>query len=77
MQSRWESLVEAKVNLAVGFGVAWVANVYVAPLLGVRMTGTQGVAMVVMFSVISLIRQYALRRLFNHLHSRREPQKQG
>jgi len=59
MQSRWESLVEAKVNLAVGFGVAWVANVYVAPLLGVRMTGTQGVAMVVMFSVISLIRQYA------------------
>jgi hypothetical protein len=38
------------------------------------MTGTQGVAMVVMFSVISLIRQYALRRLFNHFQSQRQSQ---
>lgn len=73
MQTRLESLLEAKVNLAVGFGIAWFTNVYLAPwLLGVHMSGKQGFGMVVLFSVLSLIRQYTLRRVFETMGRRRK-----
>lgn len=69
MQTRLQSIIEANVNLMVGFGISWAANVWVVPsLFGVAMSAKQGFGMVVLFSVLSLIRQYVLRRVFNRWH---------
>ena len=65
-QSRFESLIEAKVGLAIGFGLSWLINRYaMGPLFGVHMTGGQALGSVVLFSSASLARQYLVRRLFN------------
>jgi hypothetical protein len=71
MQTRLQSVLEAKLNLLVGFGASWATNVWVVPwLFGVQMNAKQGLGIVVLFSVISLIRQYSLRRLFNYWEQR-------
>jgi hypothetical protein len=50
----------------VGLVLAWVGNVYLAPILfNVHMNRKQGAGVVLMFTVLSLIRQYVLRRVFN------------
>lgn len=65
-QSRIESLVEAKVGLAIGFGLSWAINRYaMGPLFGVHMDAGQALGSVVLFSFVSLARQYAVRRVFN------------
>lgn len=70
-QSRIQSLVETTVSTAVGFGISWVATLVVLPLFGHRPTVADGFGITVFFTVISLVRGYALRRLFNHLHKER------
>ena len=67
-QTRLQSFVEAKVNLLVGFGLSWAVNVWVVPpLFGVQMNAKQGLGVVLLFSVLSIVRQYTLRRLFNRI----------
>lgn len=66
MQSRFDSLMEALTNIVIGLVISTVANHWVLPaILGVRMTLGQNVAISVIFTAISLIRSYTLRRLFN------------
>lgn len=67
MQSRFMSIVEANMNLAVGFLLAWAVNVWVLPFLfGVQVNMRQGFGMTMLFSVLSFARQYLLRRFFNN-----------
>ncbi len=67
-QTWWGSIVEAKANIAVGFGIAYVANLIVLPLFGV--TGNDPVknlGITAVFTLISIIRQLVMRRFFNSL----------
>lgn len=64
-QTRLGSLVEAWTNVAVGLGVSWAANMTVLPWLGFPVTGHQALVMGVIFTAISLVRSYLLRRWFN------------
>jgi uncharacterized membrane protein len=64
-QTKVGSAAEAGANIAVGFGVNWCANLVVLPLFGLRITGHQAFLMGLVFTAISLVRSYALRRLFN------------
>ena len=71
-QSRLMSMLEANANVAVGFGLSWFAQVYlVSWLLGIKISGKQGAGIVLLFSVLSFIRQFALRRVFNYIGVRR------
>jgi hypothetical protein len=66
MQSRADSLMEAGVNVAIGLVISTIANHIILPLtLGVTPTLGQNVLIGVAFTIISLVRSYALRRLFN------------
>jgi hypothetical protein len=67
-QSRIQSLVETTVSTAVGFGISWAATLVVLPLFGHRPTVADGFGITVFFTIISLVRGYALRRVFNYLH---------
>ena len=65
MQSRVMSLVEAAANVLVGYGVAVATQMMVFPWFGLSTTLGQNLQMGLVFTVVSLIRGYTLRRLFN------------
>ena len=67
MQSRTMSLVEAVVNVVVGYGVAVATQVIVFPLFGLQASLDQNLAIVLIFTAVSLVRNYLLRRAFNQL----------
>ena len=48
--------------------VAWLAGIVVLPWFGMSVSVADGAAIGVIFTVISLVRSYALRRLFNAWH---------
>lgn len=64
-QSRWHSLVEAHANVVVGFGINYLANLYLLPLWGFQVRAGQALGMGLVFTGISLVRSYGLRRVFN------------
>lgn len=64
-QTRIGSLIEACANVAIGFGINWVANLLILPLFGFNVTGSQAFNMGLMFTAISVARSYAIRRWFN------------
>lgn len=66
-QTWWGSIVEAKVNIAVGFGVAFAANAVVLPAFGYPVTVADNLGITIVFTVISVIRQLLVRRFFNNL----------
>ncbi len=68
MQTRLQSLLESWVNIAVGLGVSACANWLVFPLFGWHLTGRQNVTLSLIYTAISLVRSYLLRRLFNRWH---------
>jgi hypothetical protein len=67
-QTKFGSFVEAWANIAVGFAINFLGNLIVWPLLGIQGVGAR-VAFVggIIFTVISLVRQYVIRRYFNGL----------
>jgi hypothetical protein len=66
-QSRRLSLIEATTNVAVGYGLAVVTQVVAFPWFGLHASLSKNLALGVIFTAISLIRSYALRRLFNRI----------
>ena len=70
MQSRWMSLLEAVTNIAVGYGVAVLTQVLVFPLFGLSVSLGENLGIAGVFTVISLVRNFALRRLFNAVAAR-------
>jgi len=63
-QSRLMSLVEAGTNVAVGYAVAVATQLLVFPAFGLHTTLGQNLAIGLIFTVVSLVRSYALRRAF-------------
>jgi len=64
MQSRRRSLIEAITNVAVGYVLAVVTQITVFPWFGLHPSLDDNLALGLVFTSISLIRGYALRRLF-------------
>ena len=69
-QTRMQSAVETVCSTAIGFGIAYVASLLVLPIFGFDVTHGQNFWITVIFTVISLIRGWFVRRLFNRLHGR-------
>jgi hypothetical protein len=67
-QSRRHSLIEAWVNILVGIGIQFYALHLMAPLLGFSMSWGQNTQVTAIMTVISLVRSYTLRRIFNRWH---------
>lgn len=63
-QSRWMSLVEAVTNVLVGYGVAVATQMLVFPLFGLHATLQENLAIGLIFTAVSLVRSYVLRRAF-------------
>ena len=70
MKSSWMSLVEAITNIAIGYVVAVLTQVLVFPLFGLSVSLGENLGIGAVFTVVSLIRSFALRRVFNALLAR-------
>lgn len=69
-QTRLSSLIEAAVGTAVGFAINWTANIFILPLYGFNITGGQAFNLGLIFTIISAVRSYVIRRWFNaRLHA--------
>ncbi len=64
-QSKKFSLLEACVNVTIGIGVAWGLSFLVFPIFGYEPTVMKTLWISLIFTAVSLIRSYLLRRLFN------------
>ena len=67
MQSRLMSLLEALTNVVVGFWLAVIVQILVFPLFGLSVSFGQNLAIATLFTGVSLMRGYVLRRLFETL----------
>lgn len=65
MQAPMMSLVEAMTNIVVGYAVAVITQLLVFPLFGLATSLGDNLAIGLIFTVVSLARSYALRRVFN------------
>lgn len=72
-QSRAMSLIESLANVAVGYGVAVVTQILIFPIFGLHTTLAQNLMMGAIFTVVSIGRSYALRRLFEEIRVRNSP----
>lgn len=68
-QSRAHSLAESIANIAIGYSVALAGQLVVFPLVGVQASLGQNLTIGAAFTAISLIRSYAVRRIFNRWHA--------
>ncbi|WP_137703273.1 DUF7220 family protein [Marimonas lutisalis] len=69
-QSRLMSLVEAVANVLVGYGVAVITQILIFPIFGLQTTLAQNLKMGAVFTVVSIARSFALRRVFEVIRVR-------
>ena len=69
-QSRTMSLVESVANVVVGYGIAVVSQLLLFPVFGMHMTLEQNLRLAGAFTIISICRSFALRRLFEAIRVR-------
>lgn len=67
-QTRIWSAVESVTNVVVGYCVAVATQYAVFPLFDIEVTHADQLAIGAIFTVVSLVRSYLLRRGFNCLH---------
>lgn len=67
MQTRIGSATETATNIILGFGMSMLINGVLLPSMGFHVTAAQNLEIVAIFTVVSVIRSYSLRRFFNWL----------
>ena len=64
-QSRVASLAESVMNVLIGYGVALASQLVIFPMFDVHLPLSDNLAIGAWFTIISLVRSYAIRRWFN------------
>jgi len=64
-QSRVDSLMESVTNTLIGFILSFAVWALVAQLYGIPMSWRTNAEITAIFTVVSIVRQYVLRRIFD------------
>ena len=64
-QSRLMSLVETVTNIVIGLVISLISQIIIFNAYGINLPINDNVAIVLWFTLISVIRSYTIRRLFN------------
>jgi hypothetical protein len=65
-QTRLVSFIETMINILIGFAINFVANLVILPMFGFEsLTLTTNFEIGLLYTVISVIRSYVIRRWFN------------
>jgi len=60
------AIIEAWMNIAIGFAVNYLANWLVLPMVGASFTAAENFWLGWVYTSISIVRQYAIRRYWNN-----------
>jgi len=71
MQSRKHSVIETVFGTTIGFAVAFVTQMIVFPLFGIHTEVHDNISIGLIFTAVSILRGYAVRRLFNWISTNR------
>ena len=72
MQSRKMSMMETIISTAIGYGVALVAQMIVLPAFGMKASLSDNLIIGAIFTAVSIVRGYFVRRLFNWIGGRKK-----
>ena len=67
-QTKHMSVLESLLNVAIGYGVALATQLLVFPLFGIHISLSQNIGIGVIFTAVSIVRSYIVRRFFNWLY---------
>jgi len=73
-QTRVMSLVESVANVTIGYGIAVVTQILIFPIFGLHTTLVQNLQMGLIFTGVSILRSFILRRLFEAIRIRSVPE---
>ena len=65
MQSKKESLIESLTSTTIGIIIGIVLNITILPIFGYPVSWSDSLWISLIFSAISVIRSYAVRRIFD------------
>lgn len=65
MQKKSHSLIESLINVLIGYFIALAAQLIIFPRYGIHISMSDNLSIGALFTIISIARSYALRRLFN------------
>ena len=65
MQSKLDSFIEAVINTFIGFVIAFISQLIIFPIVSVDVTLGQNFILTILFTLVSIIRTYIIRRYFN------------
>lgn len=66
-QRKSHSIIESIINVIIGFGINFTANMLLFPLFGWKIDIKQNITLGIIYTLISICRSYILRRLFNRI----------
>jgi hypothetical protein len=67
-QTKLGSILEAWANIFIGFGINFMANILILPMFGFKtLTLGKNFEIGLLYTIISLVRSYYLRRMFNRI----------
>jgi hypothetical protein len=64
-QKRLHSLMESMVNVVVGMLINFTAQLIIYPLMGINVSLNTNIVIMLLFTIVSVARSYAIRRWFN------------
>ena len=65
MQTKRQSLIETLTSVFVGWLIGVILNMLVLPLFDYDVSLTDGILISIIFTAVSVIRSYVIRRFFN------------
>lgn len=65
-QTRIESWIESVINVIIGFIISLSAQIVVFPIVGIDASFSDNLILSAVFTTISLVRGYLVRRYFNN-----------
>jgi uncharacterized membrane protein (UPF0136 family) len=73
-QTKRGSLTETLAGTAIGFAISWAATPPILAVFGYQAGAGTAFGITVVYTVLSIVRGYAVRRLFNWIHTRPKPE---
>lgn len=67
-QKKRHSMLEVILNVTIGYIIAILTQMLVFPLFGIQVTFTNQLAIGGIFTAVSIVRSYYVRRMFNWFH---------
>ena len=67
-QTRRQSMIETAINIGSGYLLAMLTQAVLYPMYGIETSVGQDAGIAAVFTVVSIIRSYIWRRIFNRVH---------